>query len=205
MIRGNRLLIDKLTLNDAYQMMKWKRAEDILKREYHFLTTRDGDVERWYNNRMDRVDMRSFAVRTHEGKAIGFISIRNISKLFKTATLGITFNMDYLELGYGTESLKLFLNYYFEELQMRVLYLDVASHNKRAINCYKRVGFKQRRRYYAKLEEEYYDLILKEFKENGYSAYSDNFKIVGPFILIVYNKMKITRRSYIQTAKEIEL
>lgn len=199
MIRSKRLSIDELTLNDAYQMMDWTKAEDILKREYHFLTTRDGDVERWYNNRIDRKDMRSFAVRTHEGKTIGFISIRNINKLFKSATLGITFDMNYLQLGYGTESLRLFLSYYFKELKMRVLNLDVADHNKRAINCYKKVGFKHKRRYYARLEEDYYDLMINEFKEKGYDSYGSSFKILGPFILILYNKMKISKKMYEET------
>lgn len=196
MISGKRVIIDKLRLSDAYQMMNWKKAEDILMREYHFLTTRDGNVKGWYDARVKRKNMMSFVVKTYEGKVIGFISIRDISRLFKSAVLGITFDMNYLNMGYGTESLELFLDYYFTELNMKKLSLDVAKHNKRAISCYKKVGFDLVRQYYAKLEEEYYDVAIEQLKSSEDIDFRDNFWIVGPFILVGYYRMKLSRKTY---------
>lgn len=196
MIRGERIFIERLQLSDVYQMMNWKKAEDLLSREYHFLTAKDGNVKGWYDARISRKNMKSYVVKKYDGKVIGFISIRDISKLFKTAVLGITFDMNYVDCGYGTESLSLFLKYYFNELKMRVLFLDVARHNKRAISCYEKLGFKLVRQYYARLEEEYYDIVIEEFKESKDVEFKESFWIVGPFVMIGYCKMKLSRNMY---------
>jgi diamine N-acetyltransferase len=196
MIVGKRVIIDKLKLSDAYQMMNWKKAEDILMREYHFLTTKDGNVKGWYDARIKRKNMMSFAVKTHEGRVIGFISIREISRIFRSSVLGITFDMDYLNMGYGTESLSLFLDYYFTELNMKKIFLDVAKHNKRAISCYKKVGFELVRQYHARLEEEYYDVTIEQLKSSNESEFMESFWIVGPFILVGYYRMKLSRKVY---------
>ena len=42
---------------------------------------------------------------------------------------------------YGSESIKRFIKYCFEELKLVGIELSVYSHNERAINCYKRLGF----------------------------------------------------------------
>lgn len=196
MIKGERIYIESLQLSDVYQMMNWKKAEDILSREYHFLTTKDGNVKEWYEARVARKNMKSYSVKTYSGKVIGFISIRDINRFFKTAVLGITFDMNYVNCGYGTESLRIFLDYYFNELKMRTLFLDVARHNKRAVKCYENLGFEHVRQYYARLEDEYYDTVIEELKERKEEDFRQSFWIVGPFIMLGYYKMRINRKMY---------
>jgi diamine N-acetyltransferase len=197
MLRGKKILIDKLSLPDAYQMMNWKKADDILKREFHFLTIKDGNVKEWFDARDKRKNIISFVVKTHEGKVIGFISIRDINKIFKSAILGITFDMNYIGMGYGTESLSLFLNYYFNVLNMRKIILDVAQHNKRAIRCYEKVGFNITNKFYMKLEEDYYDFIIEELKANKTPEFMEKFRIIGPFVFIGYYRMKLSKKDFI--------
>lgn len=201
MLKGKRVVIEKLSLPDAYQMMNWRKAEGILKREYHFLTTRDGNVKEWYDARVSRKDIVSYTVKNCEGKVIGFISIRDISRIFKSAVLGITFDMNYLGQGFGTESLRLFLDYYFQILGMKKIVLDVAKHNERAINCYKSIGFKVTNKYFAKLEEECYDEIIEQMKDKRDDFLGENFRIIGPFIFIAYYKMKLKRKEYLSFSR----
>lgn len=196
MIEGERIYIESLQLSDVYQMMNWKKAEDMLAREYHFLTAKDGNVKGWYEARISRKNMKSYSVKTYSGKVIGFISIRDINKLFKTAVLGITFDMNYINCGYGTESLGIFLDYYFNELKMKTLFLDVARHNKRAVKCYEKLGFEHVRQYYARLEDEYYDMVIEQLKEKKEEEFRQCFWIVGPFIMLGYYKMKLSRKMY---------
>ena len=49
--------------------------------------------------------------------------------------------IDFVDQGFGTEALTLFLDYYFNMLGYKLLKLDVAAFNKRAIRCYEKSGF----------------------------------------------------------------
>jgi RimJ/RimL family protein N-acetyltransferase len=49
---------------------------------------------------------------------------------------------DYLNKGYGTEIVKKFSNYVFEQFKAKILLIDPAATNKRAIRCYEKSGFK---------------------------------------------------------------
>jgi RimJ/RimL family protein N-acetyltransferase len=47
-----------------------------------------------------------------------------------------------VDKGYGTEILETFLHYYFTEMRMRRMILEVAEFNKRAFRLYEKIGFK---------------------------------------------------------------
>jgi RimJ/RimL family protein N-acetyltransferase len=57
--------------------------------------------------------------------------------------LGIGFGTDFCGQGYGTESLRIFLRYYFLDLGFAKMVLDVSAINERAVRCYERCGFEQ--------------------------------------------------------------
>jgi len=50
---------------------------------------------------------------------------------------------DYRSKGYGTDAMRLLVNYGFRELGLYRVQLMVFSYNKRAIRCYEKVGFKR--------------------------------------------------------------
>jgi RimJ/RimL family protein N-acetyltransferase len=83
---------------------------------------------------------RWYAIEDLAGRLIGRLSLRQISQR-KSARLGITLGADYVGLGYGTDAIRTFLAYYFQELGFETLYLDVAAPNERAIRCYEKCGF----------------------------------------------------------------
>lgn len=75
--------------------------------------------------------------------------------------------------GYGTEVLRLLLDYGFNYLNLNNIMLKVKSFNKRAIKCYEKVGFKEfgRRRESYFLNGKYYDdvhmdILASEFRGN---------------------------------------
>ena len=63
--------------------------------------------------------------------------------LFRSARLGITLGADFVNQGYGTEALALFLDHCFESLGFEQMVLDVVGYNRRAIRVYEKLGFKQ--------------------------------------------------------------
>ena len=77
-------------------------------------------------------------------KMIGVVGIENIDHIKRKGTLGIFIgDKDYRGNGYGTEALRLVLDFGFNYLNLNNIKLDVLEFNKRAISCYKKCGFKE--------------------------------------------------------------
>ena len=117
----------------------------------------------------------SFGIVTlNENKLIGTISLEKINHINRTAMLGIFIgDKDYRSKGYGTEVIRLILDYGFNYLNLNSVALHVMSFNERAMKCYKKCGFKEygRRRQCVFVDGKYYDkvgmdILAKEFKES---------------------------------------
>lgn len=85
---------------------------------------------------------RLWAVERAGGELIGRISLREIDQSRKRARLGISLGAPYVGQGLGTDALRLFLDYFFENMGFGTMVLDVAAVNRRAVCCYERLGFR---------------------------------------------------------------
>lgn len=103
---------------------------------------------------------------------IGDAGLRRINHRNGTATLGIGIgNKNYWGKGYGTEAVKLVVDYAFRFLNLYNVDLDTASFNLRAIRSYQKAGFKEvgRRRGSILLngqryDEVHMDCVVSEFE-----------------------------------------
>ncbi len=96
---------------------------------------------------------------------IGNTSLRQIDHRHGTATLGIgIWDKNYWGKGYGTEAVKLILDYGFKFLNLYNIDLYTSSFNERAVGAYKKAGFKEigRRRGGLLLNGQRYDDILMD-------------------------------------------
>ena len=103
-----------------------------------------------------------FIVRKEDDKLIGNVGLHKIDGINRRATLGIFIGKkDSRNKGYGTEAIKLILEYGFKYLNLNNIDLDVMEFNPRAIACYKKCGFKEygRRRKSEFLYGKYYDRV----------------------------------------------
>lgn len=73
------------------------------------------------------------------GRFIGNIDFDNITS--DNAEIGIIINEEFQNNHYGLEALKRFIEYGFDELKLKEIYLGVYSNNDRAIHLYKKLGF----------------------------------------------------------------
>ena len=78
---------------------------------------------------------------------------------------------EYRGQGYGTEAVKLILDFGFNYLNLNNIKLDLKEFNQRALACYKKCGFKEygRRRKCNFINGKYYDtiemdILAEEFK-----------------------------------------
>lgn len=83
----------------------------------------------------------SFAIEAG-GELIGFCGLNGRAPFAATAELGITIgNRAYWGRGYGREAVGLLVDYGFELLNLRRIYLRVHARNERAIRAYRACGF----------------------------------------------------------------
>jgi len=84
----------------------------------------------------------------------------------------------YWNKGYGQDATKLLLDYGFNLLNLNNIMLGVFSFNERAVNCYRKVGFKEigRRRQARIIGGKKFDVILMDIlAEEFESVYVKKF------------------------------
>ncbi len=192
-IRGDRIKIAPITLEDVYGMREWGTHENPLLFDYNLPPLNDEEIKEWYRFKTIGNGKRYYSVYNEENRFIGYMGIKHIRRILREATLGIVFDPNYINQGYGTEGITTYLDYYFNEMKMKIMYLEVAKFNKRAIRCYEKSGF------------EIIDLYLDEFFDQNIDLNNPYFlREKSSFVIRngkIYNyiyKMKIDRRIYLK-------
>ena len=124
------------------------------------------DSEKKYLEENKNQSGATFVIVTLDtNKIIGTVSIENVDSIHRYGTLGIFIgDKEYLSKGYGTEAIKLILDYGFNYMNLHNIKLNVLAVNERALNCYKKCGFKEM----GKIREarfingKYYDVICMD-------------------------------------------
>ena len=102
-------------------------------------------------------------------KLMGNISLFNINKIHRNAEIGLFLgDLKETSKGYGTEAMKLLIDYGFKMLNLHRIELYTFDFNERAIKAYKKVGFIEegRKREVFYYEERYIDFILFSILKN---------------------------------------
>ena len=116
-----------LDSNIPFPMTKWQEEEWVKSRKAETNFTYDFAIE----------DLDT-------GKYIGGCSINECNLKNRNCTIGIMIgDKNCWGKGYGSDALKVLIKFIFEEVNMDKIKLNVFSFNKRAISCYKKVGFKE--------------------------------------------------------------
>jgi len=104
------------------------------------------EVDDWRKHRADnpaRAARRiAFGVQTKDGKPIGQFTIRNLDSYNRLADLSaIIGDPDYWSGGYGTDALTLLIDYAFDWLDVRRVWLTTMAANPRVMRQMEKVGF----------------------------------------------------------------
>ncbi len=168
---GKRLYLSPMNIEDAETYVKWlndKRVTDGIGTTNR-ITSLDSEKD-WIKQNSN---LYQFAiVSLADDKLIGNCSFHGIDHIRQCAEVGLFIgDEENRSKGYGEEVLNLLLDYGFDYLNFNNIMLKVFSFNERAINCYKKVGFKEigkrRESYYLKgkfYDELYMDIVKAERK-----------------------------------------
>ena len=159
---GDNIYLSPRNLEAAEQFAEWLNdfeVTDYIGKSAQLITLED-EIKYFANSKEDECIF--LIVRKEDDKLIGTVGLHNINHINRCATLGIFIgDKSGRNKGYGTEAIKLILEYGFKYLNLNNIKLDVYEFNERAIACYKKCGFKEygRRRKSEFIYGKYYDRI----------------------------------------------
>ena len=172
---GERIYLSPRNPEDYEVMAKWMNdfaVTDYLIRSHKVISL---DNEKKFLEESQNAEAAFVIVTLDEDKPIGVISLEGIKHVHQIAEAGIAIGEEeYRSKGYGTEAMKLLLDFAFNYLNLHNVDLKVVDTNERAIKCYKKCGFKE---YGRRSESEYingkrygtvYMEILKEDFKGDY-------------------------------------
>ena len=140
---GEKVVLLPLSLSDTDLIVKWRNLScvrnyfvfrDNLTKEMH---------EDWIQKMIDTGKVKQFIIQDAKSqKKVGSIYLRDIDYQFHSAELGVFIGEeDYRGKGFGSESIKMIVDYGFKCLNLHRIFLRVFESNKSAILCYKNAGF----------------------------------------------------------------
>jgi RimJ/RimL family protein N-acetyltransferase len=172
MLEGDRVRLVPPRREYIEQFQKWMTDPEITQYLRMFRPiTRDME-EDWYNTLKKRENDFIFSIVILDDEndeiLIGNCEIK-VDWKNRVGSCGIVIGeKDYHSKGYGTEAMKLLVDYGFNTLNLNRIELSTFNFNLRALKSYKNVGFKEEgaRRQTIYVNGEYHDVIILGILKN---------------------------------------
>jgi len=147
MIQGKKITLRPFQAEDADPL--WDSLESDLSNKLtgtHATFTRDM-IDNYIAKQIkaDDDDRASFIIAVEDDlRAVGEVVINDIDHDNHSANIRISLFYEHdFNKGYGTEAMRLMVNYGFKTLKLHRIELGVYAFNPRAIRVYEKIGFKQ--------------------------------------------------------------
>lgn len=137
------------------------------------ITTYDEEKQYLENVARDASNRIFNIVEIETDKLIGTVGLEHFKWIERSAVLGIFIGeKDFRSNGYGTEAIKMILEYGFKYLNLHSIRLDLLSINERAHKCYLKCGFKDtgRSREAIFLNGKYHDRLHMDILESEFEG-----------------------------------
>jgi RimJ/RimL family protein N-acetyltransferase len=146
MFTGNLVKLREYKEEDAALAKEYLNDPEIKQFMFPFLPfpLTLNDELKWIQNQSSLNQNYNFAIETlAEKKYIGGCGLKNLDWKNSHVEIGIFIGLkEYHNKGYGSDALKILINFIFNEMNLNKIKLDVFAFNETAIKCYKKCGFK---------------------------------------------------------------
>jgi RimJ/RimL family protein N-acetyltransferase len=142
---GGKVILRPLEKNDLGKSLEWLTDPSVnkyLSQNFKDLTVKQ--EEQWFDYIQDSHQDIVFAIlEKSSGKHIGNCALHKIDRRKKTCELGIVIgDKDYWDRGFGTDAVKVLVDFALDVLELSKIWLNVYTYNHRAIKVYENCGFK---------------------------------------------------------------
>ena len=119
------------------------------------------EMEAWFDKLTADRDANVFAIEA-DGRLVGQCNLRDIDPVNRRAELGIALLGDEIGKGYGSDAIRVLLDYAFRHLNLHKVSLDTLATNEPGLRAYRACGFIEegRLREHEWSDGRYVDLIL---------------------------------------------
>ncbi|MFX0082807.1 MAG: GNAT family N-acetyltransferase [Candidatus Hodarchaeota archaeon] len=166
MLKGDRVILGPIKRDYIETYLKWMNNPELTQYLLIYRPLTREMEEDWYNSLKNRENFFIFAILIYDQnkneKLIGNCSI-DVNWQNRVGTCGIMVGeTENQGKGYGTEAMKLLVEYGFNTLNLNRIQLETYDFNIRALKSYKKVGFKEEgtRRKAIFKNGEYHDVIM---------------------------------------------
>ena len=165
-LEGDKVYLSPMSTEDAETYCRWLNDPLVSGNIAGAARVDSLTTEKEYIEKVHKNKSHLYAIVLKETDTlIGNIGIEEIDNTSRTAALGLFIgDEEHRGTGYGSEALRLACRYAFDRLNLHSLHLWVFSFNERAMNVYKKVGFREvgRMRESYFLDGKYHDSILMD-------------------------------------------
>ena len=190
LIEDDDIKIKKFEKNDLKNFKNFSAYDDILLTDYNLCFLKESEIKKW-EKKIKSKKNHYFAVFLNE-IMIGYIGISRISFLNSNYELSLSLDEKYCSKGYGFKSLRLFLEYYFENFDKYSIWLNVNAFNQRAIKLYEKIGFEKISEFLGDFE------VQKMQKLKRYEETKEYFEEKNNIIYSKIFTMKLDRLRFLE-------
>jgi RimJ/RimL family protein N-acetyltransferase len=161
---GKRVYLSTMNPDDVETYVKWLNDFSVTENLGNAsLVVSLGTEKDWLEKNTDK---HLYAiVKAEDDTLLGNCGFSTYDQTKRCAEVGIFIGeADNRNKGYGAEALSLLVDYGFDYLNLKNIMLKVFEFNERAIQCYKKVGFREfgRRRQAYFVKGKYYDEVYMD-------------------------------------------
>src|SRR5690625_172592 len=174
LFESSRLKLRKMTLEDADLYHKWRNDLEVMYSTNPSLDVYPMETTRKFVEQviLGSHNAKSYIIVEKENeRSIGVVSLTNIDYKNRNAECIIDIGeTEYWGKGFGSEALKLLLDYAFYEMNLHRVSLRVFSFNDRAIRMYTKLGFQEEGNSRQSLfrDGKWHDIIYMGILQNEY-------------------------------------
>ena len=170
-LTGERVYLSPINPEDYEIYTKWLNDSEVT--QYYLSPTPVfslANAKKFFEDRAE--NGHNFAiVRLEDDALIGYADLHDVATISRSAFLGVFIGeAENRGCGYGTEALRLLLDYGFNTLNLHSVSLSVVSDNEQGLACYKKVGFREygRRSEATFKHSRYFDIIYMEILDREF-------------------------------------
>ena len=164
MLKGKIISLRKVKFEDLKFLRDWRNTPVIWENNTQFILLNLKQQNLWFKKINSNISKeKMFTVIDEKQNPIGICGLVQIDEDNKNAKVAIIIgNTKNHSKGIGTESLNLLLSYGFNKLKIHRIDAEVIEYNKKSLNFFKKLGFKQEvvMRDYIFRNGEWWDLVV---------------------------------------------